>query len=173
MVAMFPDHDFFKLIKPKSMKELLFTTKDNWTATIVRLMLGVVMFPHGAQKMLGWFGGYGFSGTMDFFTNTMGLPWIISFLVITIEFFGAIMLIFGLATRLLGALFCILMGGIIFTSHLDYGFFMNWFGNQKGEGIEYFLLVIGMALSLLVAGGGSLSLDRLISYGITAKEDHY
>jgi putative oxidoreductase len=155
------------------MKDLLITTKDNWAATILRVMLGIVMFPHGAQKMMGWFGGYGFSGTMNFFTDTMGLPWIISFLVIIIEFFGAILLILGLGTRLFAALFAIVMIGIIFTSHLDYGFFMNWFGTQKGEGIEYFLLVIGMALPLLLTGGGSLSIDRFMSYAITAEEDNY
>ncbi|MFT3681982.1 MAG: DoxX family protein [Ferruginibacter sp.] len=144
------------------MKKIL-QTNESYAATIVRIMLGLVLFPHGAQKLLGWFGGYGFSGTMQFFTGTMHLPWIIGFLVIMVEFFGALLLIAGLATRLVSLAVIINFAGIILTSHISNGFFINWFGNQAGEGYEYHLLVIGMAAALLVNGAGKLSLDRLIS----------
>lgn len=140
----------------------IFQTNESYASTALRIMLGVVLFPHGAQKMLGWFGGYGFTGTMNFFTETVHLPWIIAFLVIVIEFVGSLMLIAGTATRIVAIAVIADMTGIIVTSHLQYGFFINWFGVQKGEGYEYHLLVIGMALSLLIAGAGKLSLDFVI-----------
>lgn len=141
------------------MKKIIFKTNDNNAATILRIVLGVILFPHGAQKLLGWFGGYGFDGTMGFLTGTAGLPWIIAFLVIAIEFFGAIALIVGFGTRIVAVGIIALFAGIVFTSHLQNGFFMNWAGNQPGEGYEYHLLVIGMALALLVSGAGKWSVD--------------
>jgi putative oxidoreductase len=141
------------------MKKIIFQTNDNNAATILRIVLGVILFPHGAQKLLGWFGGYGFDGTMGFLTGTAGLPWIIAFLVIAIEFFGAIALIAGFGTRIVAVGIIALFAGIVFTSHLQNGFFMNWAGNQPGEGYEYHLLVIGMALALLVSGAGKWSVD--------------
>ena len=112
--------------------------------------------------MLGWFGGYGFDGTMGFLTGTAGLPWIMTFLVIAIEFFGAIALIVGFATRIVAVGIISLFAGIVFTSHLQNGFFMNWAGNQQGEGYEYHLLIIGMAIALLVSGGGKWSIDYVL-----------
>jgi putative oxidoreductase len=143
------------------MKELIFKTRKTSAPLFVRLFLAVVLFPHGAQKLLGWFGGYGFEGTMGYFTGSVGLPWIVGFLVILIEFLAPIALLLGLATRLWSLAVFFLFLGILTTSHADY-FFMNWFGNQKAEGAEYFLLVLGMSLSLLISGSGSYSLDKKI-----------
>ena len=143
------------------MKKIFQTNESNAT-TIIRIVLGVILFPHGAQKMLGWFGGYGFDGTMSFLTGTAGLPWIMAFLVIAIEFFGAISLIVGFATRIVAVGIISLFAGIVFTSHLQNGFFMNWAGNLKGEGYEYHLLIIGMAIALLVSGGGKWSIDYVL-----------
>lgn len=140
----------------------VFETDQNKAIAILRVVLGIVLFPHGAQKLLGWFGGYGFNGTMGFLTGTAGLPWLLAFLVIAIEFFGAIALIFGFATRIVAFGVIALFAGIVFTSHLQHGFFMNWAGNQPGEGYEYHLLVIGMALALLVSGAGKWSVDRIL-----------
>jgi putative oxidoreductase len=140
----------------------LLSTNESYATTVLRLALGFILFPHGAQKMLGWFGGYGFSGTMNFFTGTVGLPWIIGLLVILIEFFGALFLIAGLAVRLTALLVIFDMVGIIFKAHIQNGFFMNWFGNQAGEGYEYHLLVIGMALTLLISGAGKWSVDQVL-----------
>jgi putative oxidoreductase len=137
----------------------IFQTNESNASTIIRIVLGLILFPHGAQKMLGWFGGYGFSGTMGFLTGTAGLPWIIAFLVIAIEFFGAIALIFGFATRIVSVGIISLFTGIILTSHFQNGFFMNWYGNLKGEGYEFHLLIIGMAIALLVSGAGKWSVD--------------
>jgi putative oxidoreductase len=144
------------------MKNRIFETKNDWTGLVTRLTIGLILFPHGAQKMLGWFGGYGFNGTMNFFTSSVGLPWIVAFMVIVIEFIGSLSLIAGFASRLWALLTIILMIGIVFTVHLNNGFFMNWFGNQKGEGYEYHLLVIGLSLSSLIAGSGKYSVDRII-----------
>ena len=143
------------------MKTLIFTTKPGYALLPIRLFLAVVLFPHGAQKLLGWFNGYGFDGTMQFFTSTVGLPWIVGFTVIIIEFFGPIALIIGFATRLWSMAIIAVMLGVIITSFNDY-FFMNWFGNQKTEGFEFFLLAIGMALSLVIYGGGKFSIDAKI-----------
>ena len=144
------------------MKNKIFKTNNDWTGLVTRLTIGLILFPHGAQKMLGMFGGYGFSGTMGFFTDTMHLPWIIGFLAVIIEFVGALSLITGFASRIWSALTIGLFIGIIFTSHLDNGFFMNWFGNQKGEGYEYHLLIIGLSLATLVNGSGKYSIDERI-----------
>ena len=137
----------------------LMQTDDDAGMLIVRLALGVVMFAHGAQKMLGWFGGHGVAGTMHAMTG-MGMPAALVVLVIVTEFFGSLSLITGLLGRV-GALgiLCLMLGAI-FMVHLPYGFFMNWMGNQKGEGFEYHVLAIGMALAVLVRGSGSLSIDR-------------
>ena len=140
----------------------LFQTNDNFSYWIPRIVLGLVMLPHGAQKLLGWFGGFGFTNTMTFFTQTAGLPWIIAFLVIMGESFGALGLIFGFLTRLSAfGMICIMLGAII-TVHSPNGFFMNWFGKQAGEGFEYHLLVIGICIPLLIRGGGKYSVDGLL-----------
>lgn len=145
------------------MKKIFFKTEDSWSALALRIALGTVLFPHGAQKMLGWFGGYGFDGTMTFFTNTMNLPWIVGFAVIVIEFIAALSLILGFGTRGWSIGIIVLMAGIIISSHLSFGFFMNWSGAQAGEGFEYHLLIIGMAVALLLSGGGIYSIDRQLS----------
>jgi putative oxidoreductase len=147
------------------MKKLVFNTRESWAPMILRLMLGLVIWPHGAQKLLGWFGGYGFQGTMGYFTDTVGLPWVIGLLVILIESFGTILLLLGIATRPLAIIFTILLAGITLSTRLEFGFFMNWFGNQPGEGYEYFLLAIGMSLALAITGGGSASLDKVYFQG--------
>lgn len=137
----------------------LMLTDDDYGMLIVRLALGLVIFPHGAQKLLGWFGGGGFAATLQGMTQ-MGLPAVVVFLVILFEFFGSLALITGFLGRV-GAfgVLCV-MAGAILTVHLPNGFFMNWMGNQKGEGFEYHLLAIGMALAILVKGSGALSMDR-------------
>lgn len=141
----------------------LFQTDESWTGLILRLTLGLVIFPHGAQKLLGWYGGFGFSGTMGFFTETMHLPWLIAFLVIIGESFGSVALLLGFLTRFTAASLAVIMAGAIVTTHIPHGFFMNWFGKQQGEGYEYHLLVIGIGFALLITGAGKWSVDRLIA----------
>jgi putative oxidoreductase len=147
------------------MKQKIFFAKNDWTGFMLRLTVGAIIFPHGAQKMLGWFGGYGFSGTMNYFTDNIHLPWIIGFLVIIIEFFGSIFLLLGIASRIWAILLIFLMIGIIFSSHIDNGFFINWSGNNKGEGYEYHLLVIGLSIAILLNGSGKFSIDKYFAKG--------
>ena len=144
-----------------------FQTDDSWTGLILRLTLGLVMLPHGAQKVLGLFGGFGFDGTIGYFTQTMGLPWIIAFLVIIGEFFGSLGLLVGFLTRFSAASIGIIMLGAITMVHLQNGFFMNWFGRQPGEGYEYHLLVIGISIVLTIIGAGRWSVDQQIAQRIT------
>lgn len=127
-----------------------------------RVILGLVMFPHGAQKLLGWFGGPGWSGTISGFAG-MGMPTVLTMLVIFSEFFGSLGLIVGLGTRLaaLGTT-CVMLGAVLLV-HLRVGFFMNWGGQQMGEGYEYHLLALALSLPLLVKGGGLLSIDGAIA----------
>lgn len=142
--------------------QTLFNTDASWTALILRVVLGAVMFGHGAQKLLGWFGGHGFEGTIGFFTGTLGLPWIVAFLVIVGESFGAVGLIAGFVTRFTAASFIVIMLGAI-PQHWSQGFFMNWFGQQTGEGFEFHLLVIAVSAALVLLGGGKWSVDGLIA----------
>ena len=144
------------------MRKLLATSND-FTLTIVRLVMGIVFFAHGAQKMLGWFGGYGFHGTMGFFTQTMGIPAPFAFLAICAEFFGGLGLIVGLLTRIAAFGIMVNMVVAVLTVHRFNGFFMNWTGQQKGEGFEYHLLALALGLLLLVKGAGAMSLDRALS----------
>ena len=146
------------------MKKVFSTDINDNTALIARIALGVVIFPHGAQKLLGWFGGYGFEGTMGFFTGAAGLPYIIGLLVILIEFFGSLFLIAGFATRIAALAIIANFIGVVLSSHLGNGFFMNWYAQaNQGEGIEYFILLFGLGLISLIAGGGRASVDALFS----------
>jgi putative oxidoreductase len=137
-------------------------TNQDVSLTILRLVLGVVFFAHGAQKMLGWFGGFGFHATIGFFAHN-GMPAVLAFLVICTEFFGGLGLIVGFLTRVAALGISGLMIGAIFMVHLQNGFFMNWMGNQKGEGFEYHLLAIAIAATLLLRGAGAFSVDRALA----------
>jgi len=141
----------------------LFATDDDAATAILRLVLGVVFFAHGAQKMLGWFGGFGFSGTMGFFTGMMHIPAPLAFLAIAAEFFGGLGLILGFLTRIAAFGIAMNMAVAIATVHSAFGLFMNWNGTQKGEGFEFHLLVLAMTIFLMVRGAGALSVDRAIT----------
>jgi len=144
------------------MFQRLIQTKSDSAALVLRVLLGVVMFPHGAQKMLGWFGGYGFSGTMGFFKG-MGIPALFGLLAILAEFLGSLGLIAGLLTRVAAfGIFCEMLVAVLMV-HIHVGFFMNWLGAQKGEGFEYHLLAMAVAIALMIKGGGSFSADGAIS----------
>jgi putative oxidoreductase len=147
---------------PRTLRRLLATDAEA-TGLILRLALGVMILPHGAQKLLGWFGGYGFTGTMTFFTETMGIPAVFALLAILVEFFGGLALILGVMGRFAALGVGAVMVVAAATSHLQNGFFMNWAGTQPGEGVEFFLLAIGIAVAVVIRGSGGLSVDRLLS----------
>jgi putative oxidoreductase len=146
------------------MKRILWTDPDNWASLIGRITLSIVVFPHGAQKLFGWFEGNGFEGTMIFFTRHMQLPWIIGFLVILIETFAPVLLIIGLITRIAAFLIFVNFVGIILTTNLKNGFFMNWsMMPDTPEGYEYHLLILGVCIMLIISGGGKASMDAMIT----------
>jgi putative oxidoreductase len=140
----------------------LFQTDGSMAALILRITLAVVIFPHGAQKVLGWFGGHGFSGTMKYFVGS-GIPAPLTVLAMTAEFLGPLGLAVGFLTRIaalgIGCVMIVAMGKV----HWQFGFFLNWFDNQKGEGIEYHLLALGVAIALTISGGGAWSLDGFLA----------
>src|SRR6266481_926838 len=149
-------------------RKLIATDNDSAT-TILRLVLGVIFFAHGAQKMLGWFGGYGFTGTMGFFTGVLHIPAVFAFLAIAAEFFGGLGLIFGLITRVAAfGVFCNMIVAIAMV-HGQFGFWMNWTGTQKGEGFEYHLLLIAASVFLMIRGAGAASVDRLLSFSASSR----
>jgi putative oxidoreductase len=152
------------------MLERLLNTPEDPVLTIVRVVLGVVMFAHGAQKTLGWFGGYGFHGTMGVFHEQLRIPSALAFLAIMAEFFGSSGLILGLFTRVAALGIAIVMLAAIFMVHLRVGFFSNWFGNQKGEGFEYHLLAIALGVVLFARGGGAFSLDHILYQRVSSPE---
>lgn len=141
----------------------LLATSDDWTLTLLRLTMGAVFFAHGAQKALGWFGGYGFSGTMGFFTNMMHIPAPFAFLAICAEFLGGLGLIVGALSRLAALGIATNMLVAVLMVHAKVGFFMNWTGQQKGEGFEFHLLVIAIAIVLMARGSGAFSVDGALS----------
>jgi putative oxidoreductase len=144
------------------MKAFLSTDRHNSILAVQRAVLALVMFPHGAQKLLGWFGGYGFSGTMGYFTGSVGLPAPIALLVILGESIGALLLLAGLGTRLAAFGISAIMLGAVLTSHASVGFFMNWAGTQAGEGFEYHLLALALSVPLVIAGGGRYAVDSWV-----------
>jgi putative oxidoreductase len=137
-------------------------TNDDTSALILRIFLGVVFLPHGLQKVFGMFGGHGFTGTMGFFTGTLGIPALFAFLAIAAEFLGSLGLITGLFTRIAALGIGVMISVAALMLHVQNGFFMNWFGNQKGEGFEYHVLAAAIAAALVIKGGGKWSLDRML-----------
>jgi putative oxidoreductase len=141
----------------------IISTQHDIVITLLRLTLGIVFFPHGAQKVLGWFGGYGFGGTMGYFTGKLGIPAVFAFLAILAEFAGSLGLIVGFMSRIAAFGIAATMVVAIFMAHLPHGFFMNWTGGQAGEGFEYHLLAIGLAIAIMIRGAGAYSVDRTLT----------
>ncbi len=153
------------------MLKKLFHTDGDYLLTVLRLVLGVVFFAHGAQKVLGWFGGFGFSGTMGGMEH-MGIPAPFAFLAIAAEFAGGLGLILGFLSRVAAFGIFVEMSVAVATIHAANGLFMNWMGTQKGEGFEYHLLALALLAVILVRGAGALSLDRLISRSLGRTRQH-
>jgi putative oxidoreductase len=144
------------------MLEWLVQTDGGVVGLILRLTLAVVIFPHGAQKVFGWFGGYGFKNTLQSFTSS-GIPTGFALLAIAAEFLGSLGLAVGFLTRVAAfGIACVMLVAIA-TVHWPHGFFMNWSGTQPGEGFEYHLLALGIAIAVMILGGGVWSVDGALT----------
>ena len=152
------------------MIESLTGTHADWIVGMARVVLGIIFFAHGAQKMLGWYGGPGLANTMRTFTEHLHLPRALAFLVIAGELVSGVGLIVGLFSRIAAVFIVLTMVGAIVTVHFRFGLFMDWFGSQKGHGIEYHLLAIALALIVVVKGAGALSLDRIVHEHVSGLE---
>lgn len=144
------------------MVKTLAATDNSPAQLLIRLALGVVIFPHGAQKVFGWFGGAGYAATVTAF-SAMGFPFWAIILLMVAEVFGSLLLVLGFFTRVWALAIGTVIAICLKMNHLQHGFFMNWFGQQQGEGYEYHILVLAIALALVFRGGGMLSLDRVLA----------
>ena len=155
-------HDRLSLSTGRGLIASLLATTDSLPLTVIRIALAIVIFPHGAQKLFGWFGGHGLDGTLGFFTS-LGVPAALGILGILAESAGAVALVAGFATRLsaLGIGLTVGMGALLV--HAKNGFFMNWSGTQAGEGFEFHILIVAAAIALVIGGAGRWSADRAIT----------
>jgi len=151
------------------MIDLLLGTSSDWILTIARLVLGIVFFAHGAQKMLGWYGGSGFNPTLQVFTKQLRIPAPLAVLVMSAELFGGLGLVVGLLSRIAALGVVLTMIGAVALVHWRYGLLMNWYGNQEGHGIEYHLLAFALALVVVIEGAGAFSVDHILYQHRTAQ----
>jgi len=140
----------------------LLATDGDWVLTLARMVLGVIFFAHGAQKLLGWFGGHGLRATVSTFHDQLGIPVPLVYLAVAAEFFGGLGLIVGLLSRIAALGVAATMIVAMFQVHWQFGFFINWFGDRQGHGIEYHLLAIALAAVIIVHGAGAFSVDRAL-----------
>jgi putative oxidoreductase len=146
----------------------ILATDSSWVPTLARIILGIIFFAHGSQKVFGWFGGPGLRQTLRTLTEVVGLPTIMALAAVGAEFVGGAALILGLLARISALVIAVNMLAAIFIVHGRYGLFMNWFGDRKGHGIEYHLLAIALAIVIIAKGAGAFSLDGLLSNWIGA-----
>ena len=146
----------------------ILATDSSWVPTLARIILGIIFFAHGSQKVFGWFGGPGLKQTLSTLTEGLGLPTILALAAVGAEFVGGAALILGLLARISALVIAISMLAAIFMVHGQYGLFLNWFGDRKGHGIEYHLLALALSIVIIAQGAGALSLDGVLSNWIGA-----
>jgi putative oxidoreductase len=144
-------------------------TNDDWVIAIVRVVLGVVFFAHGAQMALGWFGGAGLQSTVRTFREDLHIPTPLALLSVAAEFLGGLGLIFGLLSRVAAFGIAVVMSVALLAVHRKFGFFMNWFGEKQGHGIEYHVLVLALALTVIIKGAGAFSLDQVLYQHVSSQ----
>ena len=144
-------------------------TDGDWVITIVRIVLGVVFFAHGAQKALGWFGGVGLQSTVRVFREQLRIPAPLALLSVAAEFLGGLGLIVGLLSRIAALGIAVVMIVALVAVHGKFGFFMNWYGEKQGHGIEYHILALALALAVIIKGGGAFSLDHVLYQQVSAQ----
>lgn len=138
-------------------------TDPSWVLTLARIILGIIFFAHGSQKVFGWFGGPGLRQTLRTLTQFVGLPSIVALAAVGAELLGGAALILGFLGRISALGIAVNMLAAILMVHGRFGLFMNWFGDRKGHGIEYHLLAIALAIVIIAKGSGAFSLDLLLS----------
>jgi putative oxidoreductase len=158
------EHPDNHTLAPHDKNVLLSTDATDTASFCLRIVLGLVMFPHGMQKLFGWFGGAGLENTIGHYITSYGVLPVITLLVILAEAAGSIALIVGLWSRIVAAGIGLIMIGAIFSVHFQHGFFMNWTGQQAGEGFEFHLLVIGICIALVIRGSGKWSVDSYLDH---------
>ena len=144
-------------------------TDGDWVITIVRIVLGVVFFAHGAQKAFGWFGGAGLQSTVRVFREQLRIPAPLALLSVAAEFLGGLGLIVGLLSRIAALGIAVVMIVALVAVHGKFGFFMNWYGEKQGHGIEYHILVLALAVAVIIKGGGAFSLDKVLYQQVSAQ----
>lgn len=137
-------------------------TDHSWAAAIARVVLAAVVWAHGAQKLFGWFGGHGPQWYADGFSKFFGIPPLLTWGLMLTEAVGMLFLVIGFAGRLWAALATLIMLGAIYFAHFRNGFYMNWYGDKRGEGYEYHLLALALCAVVLIMGSGAASVDRLL-----------
>ncbi|MDX6766184.1 MAG: DoxX family protein [Candidatus Methylacidiphilales bacterium] len=148
----------------KKILQQLLQTENALHLLVLRLIVAIAIFPHGAQKALGWWGGYGFEGTMGFFTSKLGIPYVFALLAIAAEFLAPLALVLGLTSRIAAFGIGFTIATAAFMAHIQNGFFIDWMNTQQGaHGIEYHILLAGASLAVVIGGAGRWSLDRLIA----------
>lgn len=154
----------------QSINKLFATDEKSYSLLFLRITAAIVIIPHGAQKLLGWFGGHGFQATLSAFSNYMGIPTFLGVLNIIAESIGGLFLLFGLLSRVSSFGLAVTMVVAAVTAHLQNGFFMNWSGTAAGEGFEYHILYFAISFVIMVKGGGAFALDSLLSRKLSKQE---
>lgn len=162
----------YTMDKTSTIGNRLFSTNQDIILLILRLAIGIVILPHGAQKLLGAFGGYGPEGTLGYFAS-LGIPALFGWLAIIAEFFGGLALVTGFLSRVAAFGVACVMAVAVMTTHLQVGFFMNWGGQLKGEGFEYHILYVAIAVVIMIRGSGPVSIDGLIANRLRRSEGSY
>lgn len=147
----------------ESLLQTAVATRPDAVVALARIVLGAILIPHGLQHLTGAWGGPGLEGTTAFFTGVLQLPAVSIPFVIGTELIGGALLILGILGRAMAAAAALMIAGAAVTVHLPHGFFMNWFGNQGGEGFEYHLLFLALTAVVVRHGSGAWSVDSVLT----------
>lgn len=154
------------------LNKLFATDEKNYSLLFLRVVAAIVILPHGAQKLLGWFGGAGLQATLSTFSAYLGIPSYLTILAVLAESIGALLLLFGLLSRVSAFGLAVTMVVAVFTAHIHNGFFMNWGGSAKGEGFEYHLIYFAIVMVIAVKGAGAFALDSLLARKTARREEN-
>lgn len=147
----------------------LMETNEDRIPMLGRLALGIVILPHGAQNLFGWFGGPGIDGALGYY-SALGVPAFLGWMALITQFFGGLALILGFLGRVAAFGVALVLLVAVIKLHWSVGFFMNWTGALKGEGFEFHILAVTLAMIVIIRGSGALSVDRALTARTTADQ---